>query len=254
MKNKTKDNPRSLSSSAKKASLLLGVVSLSAAGCAPPLPAVSVVPLVSLSGHDLQGSVENALRERPESSTSREAFELFQERCVEFDAASCSELGVVYEIGIAVPKNASTAATLYRRACSLGNARGCTNLGVLEASGALGRPDYEAARVLFMSACEAGERRGCASLGRLHRDGRGVVLDLEIASRLLDRACEKGEASACLDLAELITASVHDRTLALYVKSCVAGAKEACDRMTEPRSRRTPGAALAARATLSQDK
>src|SRR5260370_35678426 len=65
----------------------------------------------------------------PQQGSNRVA-ELTAE-CKKANYASCNSLGLMYEEGDGVAKDAKRAEQLYRRACERGHANGCTNLGVL---------------------------------------------------------------------------------------------------------------------------
>lgn len=82
-------------------------------------------------GHDPQACVESALRRKPDEVLARQARGEFELACRVGDAASCSALGVMYEVGLAAPHSPDTAKALYARACRAGNDRGCNNLGTL---------------------------------------------------------------------------------------------------------------------------
>jgi TPR repeat protein len=203
---------------------IIGAIAVAAPGCASGI-------FGGASSYDSQGCVEGALRRHPHSQVSHEALPLFEEGCAKGDAGACSALGVTYEMGIAEPPDPKRAAHAYIHACHLSNPRGCANWGAIVVSGKLGPPDYLLARKLFEQACDAGEASGCAALGRLHRDGQGVSADTTFARELLSRACEAGEMSGCFDLAGMLRATSPSTSLALYVRSCLAGEQAACDLM-----------------------
>jgi TPR repeat protein len=50
---------------------------------------------------------------------------LLEAACDAGVAVACSNLGVMYEIGLGVPKDEAHAASLYRRACNGGMAEAC---------------------------------------------------------------------------------------------------------------------------------
>jgi TPR repeat protein len=96
----------------------------------------ALAALLALGGcggapYDSQACVENALRRNPDPALLPDAAEQISAWCQTGDAASCSTLGVMYELGLGVRADRARAARLYRHACSDGNARACDNLGGL---------------------------------------------------------------------------------------------------------------------------
>jgi TPR repeat protein len=91
--------------------------------------------------YDAQECVEHGLRYAPDPEGVREATVAFADACQEGEAAACSALGVMYELGRGFAVDTARARELYGAACSAHNARGCANLAALfatEASGAAG--------------------------------------------------------------------------------------------------------------------
>ncbi len=80
--------------------------------------------------------------------------------CKKANYASCDSLGLMYEEGDGVAKDAKRAEELYRRACDGGHANGCTNLGVLYQNGNGVAKDAARAAKLYQRACDAGSFTG----------------------------------------------------------------------------------------------
>jgi TPR repeat protein len=157
--------------------------------------------------YEAQDCVENALRNQPDPEAVREAALAFTTACRGGEAASCSVLGVMYELGRGVPLSASRALALYERACDAHNPRACGNLGDLLLSDRAGVRDPARAVFLLRSACDAEQGRACERLGRAYRDGDGEPQDAGRAAALFDAACSDGYAPACAAVADPIALS-----------------------------------------------
>ena len=85
----------------------------------------------------------------------------YQQACKGGDMVSCTNLGVLYEQGTGVTKNAARAATLYQQACAGGEKAGCAGLGVLHARGTGVPKDATKAAAFFQRACAGGFAQAC---------------------------------------------------------------------------------------------
>jgi TPR repeat protein len=110
--------------------LIAGIVSLFATSCATGDLLSNRVDVAGVK-YDAQECVENALRNRPDPAAVSDAAVAFARACQEGEAASCSVLGVMYELGRGFPMNTPYARTLYRGACEAQNLRACENLSEL---------------------------------------------------------------------------------------------------------------------------
>jgi TPR repeat protein len=81
--------------------------------------------------YDAQTCVEHALRNAPDPEGVREATVAFADACNGGEAAACSALGVMYELGRGVAVDERRARQLYGIACDAHNARACANLAAL---------------------------------------------------------------------------------------------------------------------------
>jgi TPR repeat protein len=105
-------------------------------------------------------------------------------------------LGLAYDLGQDVPRNAQEAARWYRKAAAQGSGSAASNLGVIYFNGdGVPKDDVEAAS-WFRSAAN----RGCASaqysLGRLYFMGDGVSRNPTEAANWLEKAAVQGNAGA----------------------------------------------------------
>lgn len=185
---------------------LVGVVSLFASACATSDLLSNRVDVAGVK-YDAQECVEDALRNRPDPAAVSDAAVAFARACQEGEAAACSVLGVMYELGRGFPVNAPYARTLYGGACETQNLRACGNLGeLLLRDGSRARESGRAVSLLRMS-CGGGDQRACDRLGRAYRDGDGEPRDATQATALFDAACSAGYAPACVELAAQLAIS-----------------------------------------------
>jgi len=187
--------------------------------------------------YDAQSCVEQALRRGGDAGTIDAARDQFTDGCERGDAAACSQLGVMYEYGLAVAMDVQRAKELYDRACNQGNRGACVNYGKLLAEGAQVATAEEGSRLasvehgirVLSQACREGDARGCGELGRLlltkkHDTASSVVL--------LRQACEGGHSDSCyllgsqFDHGEFGNDPVE--ALAFYQKACGGGHQRGC--------------------------
>jgi S1-C subfamily serine protease len=122
------------------------------------------------------------------------------------NAGDQNDLGVLYENGWAVEKNATLAAIWYLRAAVQGYALSQLSLGLLYARGeGVPRDDRQAVRWL-RAAADQGLDEAQAELGMMLRDGRGVAKDDREAIRFFRLAAEQGNALGQTNLGFMIGA------------------------------------------------
>jgi uncharacterized protein len=179
-----------------------------------------------------QDCVEGSLRRAPDPGVLPEAATEFDAACSDGQAAACSVLGVMYQLGRGVDRDDERAHALFAGACAAGNAGGCVNLGsMLVADG-----DVVTASVRFQWGCDHGEKRGCAELATLHAQGvGGIPLDLPRAATLYEIACHAGDGTACFRAASLREygplAQNPLLVITLYEQACATGVADACERL-----------------------
>lgn len=183
------------------------------------------------SAYDSQACVEESLRRSPESRDAIDAAAVMSKACREGEAAACSVLALMLELGSGVPEDRVRARSLYTHACHAGNLRACTNLSRLELTFVEDPGAVAVATDRLLVACDEGEPSACAEAAALV-DARSDR-DPSKTRWLLERACNNGQTKACFDLAELSTN--HDPSdpalLELYVRACVGGHEPACVRL-----------------------
>jgi TPR repeat protein len=108
----------------------------------------------------------------------------------------CRRLGVTFEFGRGVAKDAKSAIAWYEHACSLGNAVGCESAGRMYEFHVEPK-DFEKAAALYKKSCDVGWQGGCANYAIMLENGRGTAKDLGKARELYSGACKAGAGLAC---------------------------------------------------------
>lgn len=106
-------------------------------------------------------------------------------------------LGLLFEQGRGIGKDAAKAAEWYRRAAGQGYVKARFNLGVLLSTPGPLHDDAEAAKWYRMAA-EQGDARAQFNLALCHIEGRGVPRDDIEAETWLHRAAGQGHAKAAI--------------------------------------------------------
>jgi hypothetical protein len=157
---------------------------------------------------DLKRTLENAcavndvigcynLALKVQADDPRRAAALYQRACDGHLALACSNLGLMYQHGAGLLKDATHAGVLFDRSCAAGEPIGCTNLGNLYMNGTDVRRDPARARAALEKACDASEAVGCYDLSIVVDWGIGGKYDPERAAALRAKACKGGYAKAC---------------------------------------------------------
>jgi serine/threonine-protein kinase len=176
---------------------------------APPTQPSTVVSTSSTSperGADgcanADSSVCVALAQAAEAAKDFErAAHLYDQACNGKAAAGCTGLGVLYNRGLGVTRDAAQAAIYYERGCTLGDMGGCNNLGTVYQFGSIGFSDPAKAATFYDRACSNGQMDGCTNLALLLLGSPGAAPGEKArARRLLDKACATGIARACTNL------------------------------------------------------
>jgi TPR repeat protein len=194
---------------------------------------------------DPQDCAEDALHKPIELELARQAAAEASERCGAHDAAGCSMLGVVNELGQGVAANRGRARSLYRSACEARNVRACGNLGELLLADLSHGESPDGAVALLRTSCDVGHARACGVLGRAYADGATVVRAPAVAAAWLERACAKGDAPSCVRLVDLGVAPA--RATELLTAACMRGLEEGCARLDHPTRPATSGFAVSQR-------
>jgi TPR repeat protein len=143
------------------------------------------------------------LQDKMDIDTKKEAVAVFQAGAEHGSAASMSDLGLSYEIGIGVPQDYAKAREWYEKAAAQGDAKGMGGLGQLYSDG-LGVPrDYAKAREWFEKAAAKGEATAMFNLGELYSDGLGVPRDYAKAREWYERAAAQDDGDAKRPLEQL---------------------------------------------------
>jgi TPR repeat protein len=118
-------------------------------------------------------------------------------------AGAMNDLGGVFEFGIGVPKNLTTALVWFERAADLGHAGAMIHLGQLSENGLDVPQDFANARHWYEKAAALGNAAAMNNLANLFRHGRGAVPNLPAAANWYLKAAQLGLPSAMNSLGEL---------------------------------------------------
>lgn len=133
------------------------------------------------------------------------AAELYRQACEAQDALGCFRLGLLYEAGNGVGEDLARAASLYEQACQGGLAQGCAYTGDMYVRGAGVAADPGKAAAFYVKACDANNAGGCHQLAALYEEGQGVEKDLARAAALYEKACQGGLGASCSSAGEMFT-------------------------------------------------
>ena len=98
----------------------------------------------------------------------------------------CNLLGIMYETGEGVTRDAGRALTLFRKACEGGIMQSCNRLGVMYGTGVGVTQDLGRAVTFFQKACDGGETQSCSQLELLYRLMAVALLEqLPLEDRML---------------------------------------------------------------------
>jgi TPR repeat protein len=109
-------------------------------------------------------------------------------------------LGVMYDKGLGVIRNANEAIKWYRKAAEKGQPAAQFNLGILYQHGESGDPDSAEAARWFQKAADQGIVEAQYSLGVMYHRGEGVPQDYQQALRRYRQAGKRGYAAALYNL------------------------------------------------------
>lgn len=130
---------------------------------------------------------------------AREAMRWYRLAADRGDPVAQTDLGYLYEIGVSGEKDPTAAAKWYARAAVSGLARAKFNLGVLYLEGAGVQRSEEEAAHWIGEAADEGCPNALTALSYLYSSGRGVPLDPERALEL-NRKAKKSDPSLCMRL------------------------------------------------------
>ncbi len=112
------------------------------------------------------------------------------------NAEAQHRLGILYDGGHGVVRNAARAAAWYRRAAMQDHARAQTNLGAMYARGEGVAKDYKTAFDLMQRAASQGIARAQLNLGMMYAGGNGTAMNYVQAYMWFALAAEGGNESA----------------------------------------------------------
>jgi len=104
-----------------------------------------------------------------------EAIKYYLEAADRGHAGAMNDLGGVFEHGIGVPKNLTTALVWFERAAELGHTGAMNHLGELNENGLEFPQDFASARRWYEKAAALGNATSMNNLANLYKQGRGMV-------------------------------------------------------------------------------
>jgi len=119
------------------------------------------------------------------------------------DADAQNTLGVMYQSGEGVPKDAVKAVEWYQKAASQGNARAQVNLGSMYNSGEGVPKDAVKAVEWYQKAAAQGNVDAQFNLGLVYHSGDGVPKDTDKAAEWYQKAAVQGDVDAQVSLGEM---------------------------------------------------
>jgi TPR repeat protein len=164
-----------------------------------------------------------------------DAQDLYEDGCDDGRAASCYQLGVLYDTGRGLPAaDPARGRELFERACQGGSTKACSEISGKLLSGTGVAADVTRGRELAGKACEGGSAAGCAQLARAYAEGLGVPEDETRALGLYMDACDLGDAESCFN-SSLRFERLRDvapengyRAFATVERACHLGDSRAC--------------------------
>ena len=168
-----------------------------------------------------------------QAKVEKETAAALQPKCAAGNSASCSSLGVRYDMGDGVAKDHAAALEFYRKGCDGGSRLGCSLLGSAYLDGDGVAKDAAKAAALFDKACTAGSTEDCRRLSGLFWDGNGVKQNRAIANQIMQKACDDGNAHACTAMGARYTTGNSmqvdkAKAAALFEKGCSGGSVMGC--------------------------
>src|SRR5215468_11344526 len=105
----------------------------------------------------------------------QEAIKYYLDAADRGHAGAMNDLGGVFEHGIGVPKNLTTALVWFERAAELGHTGAMNHLGELNENGLEFPQDFASARRWYEKAAALGNATSMNNLANLYKQGRGMV-------------------------------------------------------------------------------
>lgn len=128
------------------------------------------------------------------------------------------------------------AAEILQKACDAGEPTGCRELGLLYERGKGVERDALRSAALVQRACDAGDSFGCVALSNAYAEGKGVAKDAAKAWKVLEDSCAAGGGTACSWMSSHLTlgtkwgpAKNATRAAELKRAACERGHVPACD-------------------------
>lgn len=141
------------------------------------------------------GELEDGLRAYDDGKYAN-AKEQLTSACEDSKGLGCTYLGVLYQFGKGVQKDAATALKFYEKGCELKDAKGCSAAGGMYLAGEGVANDESKALTLLVKSCELGDANACNDAGAIHQSKQGYD-NLKSALALFQKSCERGSSLGC---------------------------------------------------------
>ena len=166
------------------------------------------------------------------------ALNLFDDACLQGDGVSCTEVGVIFQLGIGAIRDEDAALLSLQQGCTPDLVEQCRDHGLsyLDASSPV--QNLVKAEVILAQACWAGSPRACVTVARINRsgdNGKDQLIGMPDSIRFYREACELGLAVGCEEGVTLIAereelALYQDAGISMRIKGCAQhGTQALCD-------------------------
>lgn len=153
---------------------------------------VKLIVGCAFCGAAMADPADEAFRARDFARAER----IWQEQAAQGSADAMLDLGLLYDLGLGVPRDTATALRWYLEAAERGLAEAQFNVAVMLDSGVGGREEASAAAAWYSRAAANGHARARYNLGLLYEAGEGVPVNLDLARYWLDLAAPDVPAAA----------------------------------------------------------
>ncbi len=121
---------------------------------------------------------------------------LWKQEAGKGSADALLQLGLLYDLGLGMPRDQAVAFDYYLKAAQLGLADAEFNVAVMLEAGTGVDRDTQAAAIWYARSALAGNQRAAFNLGLMYRDGSGVPVNSNLASYWLGRVSASIPAAA----------------------------------------------------------
>ncbi len=125
--------------------------------------------------------------------------EEIQRSCDADDGISCTNLGILYQVGKDINKSNEKAKVYYGKACKLKDAEGCVMLGDLFYYGEGVDQNNSEAKLYYDKACKMSNKQGCKNLQKIKDEEKALQEKKDELKRLKQEQEELLQEADLLD-------------------------------------------------------